>query len=120
MVDFPAPTTGPISTLCRCGCGEATASYRSVYRPGHDSKHISHLLIEILNGIDGVEHGKTKIKDFQTQVSDAFILLPSAALQDRLYNAIVNYGRGRLRDRLVELRVQPFEAPKAERVRNTK
>ncbi|AYD81750.1 hypothetical protein SEA_HEADNERD_54 [Arthrobacter phage HeadNerd] len=113
MVDFPAPTTGPISTLCRCGCGEATASYRSVYRPGHDSKHISHLLIEILNGIDGVEHGKTKIKDFQAQVSDAFILLPSAALQDRLYHAIVNYGRGRLRDRLVELKVQPFEPARA-------
>ncbi|ALY10782.1 hypothetical protein KDJ02_gp55 [Arthrobacter phage Litotes] len=113
MVDFPAPTTGPISTLCRCGCGEATASYRSVYRPGHDSKHISHLLIDMLNGIDQLEHGKLKQKDYQTQVSDAFILLPSAALQDRLYNAVLNYGRGRLRDRLVELGIQPFEASRA-------
>ncbi|AZF98678.1 hypothetical protein SEA_RIOVINA_54 [Arthrobacter phage Riovina] len=120
MVDFPAPTTGPISTLCRCGCGEATASYRSVYRPGHDSKHISHLLQELLVGIDSLEHGKLSAKDYQTQVSDAFILLPSASLQDRLYHAVLNYGRGRLRERLVDLKIKPFEPEKPARARNAK
>jgi len=40
---------------CLCGCGEATSSSRTNYRPGHDARHagiIARLLVEDTNGLD--------------------------------------------------------------------
>lgn len=36
----PAETTAEKATVqCTCGCGEATQSAKSLYRPGHDARH---------------------------------------------------------------------------------
>ena len=113
--EFPHPTTGPISAFCRCGCGEPVASYRSIYRPGHDSKHISNLLVGMLSALEDLDSHKTTRKQYQSLVDEAFMALSSSSLQDRLYNAVVNYGRGRLVERLIALRIQPFEAASRKR-----
>lgn len=35
----PRPTRPPAEGTCRCGCGQRPILRRSVYLPGHDSRH---------------------------------------------------------------------------------
>jgi len=105
---FPNPTAASLSTDCRCGCGEETSSYRSAYRPGHDSNHIPKLMIKMIGYAQELGDGVITAEQAQDRVNEAFRALPSAALQDRLYGAVTRYGQGRLMTQFAESKIQPF------------
>lgn len=58
---------------CYCGCG-LLASSKSLYKQGHDAKHVSVLLSYIAAGTHTVDEAKS--------------LLPSTALQVKLHNTL--------------------------------
>lgn len=35
---------------CACGCGDFPDKPKSLYRPGHDAKHVSNLVAAVLGG----------------------------------------------------------------------
>lgn len=77
-------TAGVDSNSCYCGCGTPTSSARSIYRPGHDAKHVSVLLAEIF--------AQRKVwHDSEDELVALFIQtasrLPSGALRVKLNNA---------------------------------
>ena len=58
---------------CYCGCG-LLASSKSLYKQGHDAKHVSVLLSYIAAGTHTVDAARA--------------LLPSTALQVKLHNTL--------------------------------
>lgn len=108
MKTYPNPTAASLTKDCRCGCGEETSSYRSAYKPGHDSKHITNLLVKIIGETQAYGDGETTQTQLQDHIWECFRELPSAALQDRLYSAVMNYGRGNLATQLHDAEVGPF------------
>lgn len=73
-------TATEVSTGCNCGCGEAIGR-RAIYRPGHDAKHVSRLVAELLNTIQ--DGGKLT----PAMITSAAKSLPSAALQAKFRRA---------------------------------
>ena len=63
---------------CHCGCG-LVASSGSLYKPGHDAKHVSVLISYIAAGITTVDQAKAQ--------------LPTGALRVKLHNALARKAR---------------------------
>lgn len=61
---------------CTCGCG-FTAGAKSLYKQGHDAKHVSVLLSYVTAGTHTVDEAKAQ--------------LPSTALQVKFHNALARY-----------------------------
>lgn len=90
--DAKAPTT----RRCNCGCGEATSSTKTQYKPGHDARHASAVARRI---VEGNLHGDAAEAELAKLGSDK--LHHKAA-------AMVN--------RLLEKANKPAKAPKAPKV----
>lgn len=72
-----APKT---SGTCNCGCGDATGP-KAMYRPGHDSRHVSSLIAYLENDVaDGKKITAREIASLAKQ-------LPSAPLQAKFTRA---------------------------------
>lgn len=70
--------TGAEIRHCNCQCGLQVVG-KAIYRPGHDAKHVSELVIEILDALDA-----GKGRSFQKMVRAALEALPSIKLQVKL------------------------------------
>lgn len=71
---------------CRCGC-EQPVSSRSLYRQGHDAKHVSNLLAATKE----VAHTEHDISGFEEFVRTATAKLPTDRLQAKYTSAVTRW-----------------------------
>ena len=76
MTETTKTQTTKTYSPCTCGCG-FTAGAKSLYKQGHDAKHVSVLLSYVVAGTHTLDEAKKQ--------------LPSTALQVKLHNAFVRY-----------------------------
>ena len=76
MTETTKTQTTKTYSPCYCGCGFLVSS-KSLYKQGHDAKHVSVLLSYVVAGTHTVDEAKAQ--------------LPSTALQVKLHNALARY-----------------------------
>jgi hypothetical protein len=85
----PAITTN----ACQCGCGEATSSSRTAYKPGHDARHAGQVARDLAdfwkqNG-EGVSHnmldelGSDKLRAKAVAMAERLLVKTTKTPQDR-------------------------------------
>lgn len=80
-------TTEINAKTCNCGC-KAPVGKKSIYRPGHDAKHVSIIIDSLWNNVEWTE-GTTGESDSAVSMTvAAYGVFPTTALQTKFINAL--------------------------------